>query len=418
VSGLREYRERCGLTQVEAVAKIHERAIERGDIAVPGLDRNALSKHENGHKRPGPYYRTLYCEVYGATPAELGFRLALPGESRDHDGVDRREFLAGAAGLAAEAALGNLPSPTRRLGSGDVARLRQSVLNLYDLSEQHGEDAAVGLTTRIFVRVRGLVEQASYDPATGRALREIAGEAARRIGSINSHVGRYDDARRWQLEAMHWARLADADWITVATLANMARSASEQRRPREAIDLATTAQRTAGPTATPRLRSILLVREALGHAGAGDSPSARARLRRARGLADQPRHDDDPRWMDYYGMADFACFEHRVALMLGDDAGAEDAARTALALSDPVAYPRDYALDLVNLAAVLAQRRKIDESAAVASKAAGVAVSLDSGRVTRELRGVARRLGPFKHNPGVATHLDAIRASLPGSAMV
>jgi len=68
VSRLREYRERFVLTQDEVVAAIRKRALARGDVA-PGLDRPALSK---GHKRPGPYYQTLYCEVYGATPAELG----------------------------------------------------------------------------------------------------------------------------------------------------------------------------------------------------------------------------------------------------------------------------------------------------------------------------------------------------------
>jgi hypothetical protein len=235
-----------------------------------------MSRHENGHKRPGPYYQALYCEVYGTTPAELGFRLALPSENGHHEDVDRREFLAGAAGFVATAALPDVPSvPTRRLGDSDVAHLRQSVRNLYDLSEQHGEDAAYGLTTRLYFRLRGLAERTSYDAATGRALRELAGEVARRIGSINSHVGRYEDARHWQLEAMHWARLADADWITVGAMASMTRQASEQRRPREAIDLATTAQRTAGPAATPRLRSMLLVREALGHAGARDAKSAR-----------------------------------------------------------------------------------------------------------------------------------------------
>jgi transcriptional regulator with XRE-family HTH domain len=409
MSRLKEYRERYGLTQDDAVMAIQRRALARGDKLIPGLDQCALSRHENGHKRPGPYYQTLYCEVYGATPAELGFRLALPGESGDHEDVDRREFLAGAAGFVATAALPNAPSvPTRRLGDSDVAHLRQAVRNLYDLSEQHGEDAAYGLTTRLYFRLRGLVERTTYDPATGRALRELAGDMARRIGSINSHVGRYEDARNWQLEAMHWARRADAEWITVGAMASMARQASEQHHPREAIDLATTAQRTAGPAATPRLRSMLLVREALGHAGARDAKSARATLGRAGRLADQPRHDDDPRWMDYYGVADFACFEHRVALMLGDDAAAEDGARTALAMSDPVAYPRDNVLDLVNLAAVLAHRRKVDESAAVASQAATAAANLDSGRVKRELRGVAQRLGPYRGDAEVDKFLALV----------
>jgi transcriptional regulator with XRE-family HTH domain len=402
VNRLREYRERYGWTQAEVVAEIHRRAVQRGDPVVPGLDQAALSKHENGHKWPGPRNRALYCDLYGADPAELGFRVALPGEKDEHEDVDRREFLTGLTGFVASSSLAP-PVPKRRLGSEDVARLQRSVTQLYALSEQHGEGTVYVPTTRVFQRLRELVERAGYDAETGRALRELAGQTARRMGSLEFHAGRHDDARRWWLEALHWARLAESDLVTAGTMASMAVQAADRHRPHEAIDLATTAQRTAG-RASPRLKSMLLTREALGHAGAGDATSARAALCRARGLADRPC-DDDPRWLNYYGLAEFTCYEYRVALILGDRAAAEDAARATVALSDPVAYPRDYALDLIHLADVLAQRRKIDESAAVATRAADAAAHVDSGRVTRGLRGVARQLSPYRGAAGVDTFL-------------
>jgi transcriptional regulator with XRE-family HTH domain len=400
VNRLREFRERYGWTQAEVVAEVHRRALERGDPVMPGLDQAALSKHENGHKRPGPRNRALYCELYGADAAELGFRVALPADNGQHEDVDRREFLTGAAGFIASAGLAP-PVPTRRLGSDDLVRLQQSVTQLYALSEQHGEGAAYGATTRVFHRLRDLVGRASYDPETGRGLRELTAQSARRMGTLEFQAGRHEDARRWWLEALHWARLAESDLISAGTMASMARQASDRRRPREVIDLATSAQRTLGRAATPRLKSMLLAREALGHAGAGDAASARVALRRARGPAEDARHADDPRWLDYYGMAEFACHEHRVAMMLGDFAAAEDGARTAVALSDPVAYPRDYALDLLNLADVLAQRRKIDESAGAATQATIAAADLDSGRVARGLRAAAQQLAPYRGDAGV-----------------
>jgi transcriptional regulator with XRE-family HTH domain len=412
VNRLREFRERCGWTQEEVVAEIYRRAIERGDPVSPGLDQPAVSRHENGKKRPGPRIRALYCELYGVDAADLGFRVAFPGENGDPEDVDRREFLTGAAGFVASASLAPVV-PTRRLGPPDLVRLRQAVVRLYELDEQHGGAGGVyPLTMRTFHRLRGLIERASYDEVTGRALRQLAGEAAGRIGWLEFDAGRQDDARSWGLEALHWARLADADSVSVGAMAAMARQAADQGRPREAIDLATAAQRTA-KRATPRLTSVLLAREALGHAGAGDARSARAALCRARGFADRTRREDDPRWLDFYGMADFACYEYRVALMLGDSSAAEDAARTSLALGDPVGYPRNHALDLVNLANVLAQRRKIDESVAVVCQAATAAADVDSGRVVRGLRGVAQRLAPFKDDPSVAPRLDAVHAALP-----
>lgn len=339
--------------------------------------------------------------------------LALPGENGRHEDVDRREFLPGAAGFVATAALPSVPA--RRLGSADVVRLQQSAAHLYKLDDLHGAAVVYPLTLRTFDRLRGLVERASYDTATGRALRELAGQTAAHAGWLSFDADRHGDARPWWLEAMHWSRLAGTNSVSVLAMAGMARQASDQLRPREAIDLATAAQRAVGRAATPRLTSILLAREALGHAGAGDAASAHAALRRARGHADQAHHDDDPRWIDFYGLAEFAFHEYQAALLPGDTAAAEEAARTALTLSDPVHYPRNYALDLVNLSAVLARRRKVDESAAVASQAASTAADLGSGRVTRGLHGIARDLAPFKDAPGVASHLDAVHAALPAS---
>ncbi len=406
VSCLRKYRERYGLTQDEFASAIQRQALVRGDKVIPGLDQCAISRHENGHKRPSPYYQALYCEVYGATPVDLGFRLALPGENGHHEAVDRREFLAGAAGFAAEAALAGLPLPTRRMSHGDLVRLRQSVVNLYELGNEHGAGAVYALTTRTFHRVRGHAERGSYDAATGQGLRELVGETARHAGSMAFDAGQHADARRWWLEAMHWARLAEADSVGIGAMAAMAHQAAEQRRPREAIDLAAVARRTTR-AATPRLTSLLLAREALGHAGAGDATGARASLRRACGLV-QTRHDDDPYWLGHYDEADFTCQEHRVAVMLGETVEAEHIARAALALGDPIAYPRNHARNLISLADVLGQRHKIDESAAVALQAAAVAAHVDSGRITRGLHSLARRLAPYKGEPAVGEFLALV----------
>jgi transcriptional regulator with XRE-family HTH domain len=394
VNRLREYRQRYGWTQADVVAEIARRASERGDPIVPGLDQAAISRHENGHKRPCPRNRALYCDLYGADPAELGFCLALPGRGRNDEDVDRREFLAGAAGLAASLVLPDLPATTR-LGERDISRLRDTVSHLYKLDDLHGAGSVYGLTIRTFNRLRGLIERASYNQATGRAIRELAALTAEHAGWLAFDAGQHDEARSWWLESMHWARLADADSVSVMTMASMAVEASDQGRSREAINLATAAQRTARDTATPRLTSVLLAREALGHARDGDATSALTALHRARGLVDQP-HDGDPSWITASWPANFASNECRVTLSLGDTVAAQDAARTALTMNDPIAYPRNHALYMVQLAEVLAEQRRIDESAAVATQAAVAAADVESGRVLRGLRAVAGRLEPHR----------------------
>jgi transcriptional regulator with XRE-family HTH domain len=312
VNRLREYRQRYGWTQAEVIAEIHRRAIERGDPVMPGLDQTALSRHENGHKRPGPRNRELYCDLYGVDTAALGFCLALPGQGRNDEDVDRREFLAGAAGLAASLVLPDLPATTR-LGEGDINRLRHTVSHLYKMDDLHGAGSVYGLTIRTFNRLRGLIEGVSYNQVTGQAIRELAALTAEHAGWLAFDAGQHDDARRWWLESMHWARLADADPVSVMTMASMSVEASDQGRSREAINLATAAQRIARDKATARLSSVLLAREALGHARDGDATSARTALHRARGLVDQP-HDGDPSWITASWPANFASNECRVAL--------------------------------------------------------------------------------------------------------
>ena len=411
---LKDYRQHHGLTQEEVVAEVRKRALARGDSVVPGLNQCAVSRHENGHKRPGPYYQALYCEVYGATPAQLGFRVALPAESSDPDDVDRREFLTGAAGFMATAVL---PTPTR-LGGSDIVRLRQSITHLYALDDQHGAGSVYSATARTFQRLRSLVEHASYSETTGQALQELTGMTAEHAGWLAFDAGQHDDARRWWLEALQWARLADSESVGAVTMAAMALQASDQGRPREAIQLATAAQSTAGHAATPRLSSLLLAREALGHAGRGDVTSAHAALRRARGFLDQAR-DDDPSWtpcfgdvptrLTHDGPANLASSECRVVLTLGDTVAAEDAARAAIALNDPAGYPRNRALYLIRLAEILVQRREIDEGVATATRAAVAAADLDSRRVSRGLQALAQNLGPFGDDPSVGEFLERQR---------
>jgi hypothetical protein len=279
--------------------------------------------------------------------------------------------------------------PDARVGTADVDRLRQSIASLYELDNQHGGGAIQAVTMSTFNRIRSLIEHARYNEQTGQALRELLGLTAENAGWIAFDADRHDDAHHWWLEAMKWARLANADSVGAVTMASMARQASDQGRSREAIDLAASGASTAP---TPRLKSVLLAREALGHAGARDAISTRAALRQARPLAERPPHEADPSWLDFYGPADFAGHERRAMLMLGDTAAAETAARTALDLNDPVAYPRNRALYLVGLANVLAQRREIDEGKDVAKQATLAATGLNSPRVKRELHTVTQRL--------------------------
>lgn len=65
----------------------------------------------------------------------------------------------------------------------------------------------------------------------------------------------------------------------------------------------------------------------------------------------------------------------------------------ALAVVDPIGYPRNYALYLARLADVLAQRRVLDESIAAATGAVLACAHVESARVRTLLTTVLRRIG-------------------------
>jgi hypothetical protein len=94
------------------------RASERASAVLPGLDQAALSRHENGHKRPGPRNRALYCDLYGADAAELGFRMALAEEKREHEDVDpisRRSLFGAGVGVTLGPNATTAPTAAREL---------------------------------------------------------------------------------------------------------------------------------------------------------------------------------------------------------------------------------------------------------------------------------------------------------------
>lgn len=326
--------------------------------------------------------------------------VAAEATSAEGEDVKRAEFIAGLA--AAVAAPGIMFGQTTRIGAEDVRRYRQNLEHLYALDDSYGASADVySLTLHTLGRLRRDFNHASYAPAVGQEIRSIAGQLMEHAGWLAFDAGQATHARHWWLEALHAARMADSgDDVEIVVLASMSASASRQGRGREAVDLATTAQRVAKAHATPRLVSLLSAREALGHARAGDSTATTRVLERARTALDAGRSDDDPLWLDFWDAADLAGHESMAARYLHDLERAETSARAALGMVDGRAYPRNQAMNLARLAYVLAAEGNLDEAVPLTAKAALDAYDLHSHRITAELTGALRALAQHRdHAP-------------------
>jgi tetratricopeptide (TPR) repeat protein len=298
--------------------------------------------------------------------------------------VNRIDFVTGlVATVAAPGLLLSSVAPMR-VGSADVAWYRESLLHLYALDDHYGATGELySLTVRSSRRLVRVLETASYNPGVGDELRSVTGKVMVHAGWLSFDARRDRDARYWWLESLHAARMAGDRDVEIVVLALMSLAALKYGHAREAVDLARSAKRIAQSyRCTPRLRSLLAAREALGLARIGDSTATREALDRAYADLDETRHDDDPEWLGFWGSADLAYHASRIGQHLGDLSMAEGTARGALAAGD-ARYSRNRALYHANLARVLIARRNVDEAIPAVAEAAVQASQFNSGRLTR-----------------------------------
>jgi hypothetical protein len=218
---------------------------------------------------------------------------------RGGEPVNRFEFLVSTFGVGAGALVGLESTEASRLGREDVTVWERNLSRLRELDDQYGGGGVYELGLRSLKRLRRVLHQGSYGLSTGDALHTLDGELTRHVGWLAFDAGRPAEARYWWLEAAHTARLIDDDQLFVATLRLMSRQACELDRAPEAIELAQAGQQAAKPWGTPRLQSLLLIREALGHARTGDGQATWQAFHQAGNLLGSGRHDEDPRWLAF-----------------------------------------------------------------------------------------------------------------------
>lgn len=348
----------------------------------------------------------LGCALSGHGPTLVAW------SQRGGEPTNRLEFIVSTFGGGAGALVGPEPTEISRLGHEDVTAWERSLSRLYELDDQYGGGAVYELALCSLRRLRRVLHQGSYDVATGEALHTLAGELTRHVGWLAFDAGRQAEARYWWLEAAHTARLTNDDRQFVATLKSMSQQASELGQAREAIELAQAAQQAAKPWGTPRLQSVLLAREARGHARAGDGRATWQAFHQAATLLGSTQHDEDPPWLSFWDEADLATCEVRAALHLGELATAERSSRTALATVRPE-YPRNRASYLASRAEVLVKQRNIEEAVCTATQAIAAASEMSSSRIHARIGQVRAELARYSDQPTVAEFLDASAEILP-----
>ncbi|MER6151804.1 hypothetical protein [Streptomyces hirsutus] len=334
--------------------------------------------------------------------------------------VLRRAFMTGGGATVAAASLGPLAlapdasaaqRAVRRPGASDAGALEEAVRHIRLLDDRHGAD---GLYRRASAPLRAayaLLDAGATRQRTADRLYAGAGELAISVGWLAHDSGRFDDARSHYAEALATARVTGDQGLEAHAFCNTAFLARDAGRPREAVRAAQAAQRAAHPLGSPRLMSLLALREAGGWAGLADRPGCERALARAQAYFDRGTAPADPEWMTFYGEAELEGLEAQCWSTLGDWPRAARHARRAAELQDPH-FTRNIALYTAELADDLARGGHPDEAAAAGMRVLDLLPEVQSSRVRTILAGTTRVLLPHRRAAGVSAFLDR-HASLP-----
>ncbi|MFE6826092.1 hypothetical protein [Streptomyces sp. NPDC057690] len=339
----------------------------------------------------------------------------------DHEESDvlRRAFMTGGGATMAAATLGPLglapeastARPVRRAGASEAGALEEAVRRIRLLDDRHGAD---GLYRRAAAPLRAayaLLDAGTTRQTTADRLHAGAGELAISVGWLAHDSGRFDDARSHYAEALATARVTGDQGLEAHAFCNTAFLARDAGRPREAVRAAQAAQRVARPLGSPRLMSLLALREAGGWAGLADRTGCEQALVRAQALYDRGPCDSDPEWMSFYGEAELEGLEAQCWSTLGDWPRAARHAKRAADLQDPH-FSRNIALYTAELADDLARGGLPDEAAVAGMRVLDLLDQVQSSRIQTMLAGTARVLLPHRRAGGVSTFLER-HASTP-----
>ncbi|MFE5051232.1 tetratricopeptide repeat protein [Streptomyces sp. NPDC056637] len=436
----------------EFAAAVRRAAREIGERV--SCDARYIGRVEAGEIRcPNYAYERVFLYMFpGRSLTDLGFaprsavrgRAARPAEPvplahtefefPHHDeesDVRRRAFMTGGTATVAIASLaplgiaadGTAARAARSTAAGHggraapeagVGAVEEAIRRIRLLDDRHGAD---GLYKRAAAPLRtafALLDAGTAAPGTAERLQAGAGELAISVGWLAHDSGRFDDARSHYAEALATARVAGDPALEAHAFCNTAFLARDAGRPREAVRAAQAATRVAAQLASPRLLSLLALREAGGWAGLGDRRGCERALARAQALFARGRSDDDPEWMTFYGEAELEGLEAQCYSALGDWTRAARHARRAAALQDPH-FTRNIALYTAELADDLARAGQPDEAASAGMRVLHLLTEVQSSRIQSMLATTARVLLPHRRASGVSAFLEQ-HASAPRTA--
>ncbi|MFB7269800.1 tetratricopeptide repeat protein [Streptomyces sp. NPDC056244] len=334
------------------------------------------------------------------------------GDTSEESDVLRRAFMTSGpvTVMAATLGLGGTPAAAvpapRRVGDAEVDAVEEAVRRIRLLDDRHGADGLYRQAARPLRAAYALLDAgtATRQSTAGR-LHSGAGELSISVGWLAHDSGRFYDARSHYGEALATARVAADAALEAHAFCNMSFLARDSGRHHEAVRAAQAGTRAARHLTSPRLLSLLALREAGGWAGLGDRTGCEQALSRAHDLFGRGPSEADPEWMSFFGEPELEAQEALCHAALGDWARAARHAYRATVLQDPH-FVRNLALYRVELATDLARAGSPDAAAVAGGQVLDLLEGVQSSRIHTKLAGTARVLLPQKRLPEVRAFLE------------
>ncbi|WP_438828763.1 hypothetical protein [Streptomyces klenkii] len=299
-----------------------------------------------------------------------------------------------------------------RLSPSTLRALHSSIEDYWRRDDEHGGEV---LRPAVVGQLRYVVEliKDAADDQYRRGLYGIAAELARLTGWTYFDARQYSQARTYFTEALQLAKAVDDRRFMANVLACMSLQATYEDRPADAVALSTAAQDAArGHGGTPRVMSMLSMREAFAHASLNNHAATHAALAEAHRQFEQiSSGDPDPAWVTYFDEPKLIVDTGIAHGRLGDARTAEPLIADALQRED-ARNQRGRAFHAYWLAATQLQRGNVDQACSTAALALETAASVGSERVMGHLRDFQEQLTPYSRQPEAAAFQTRLRAAL------
>lgn len=269
--------------------------------------------------------------------------------------------------------------------------------------------AVIGQLNEVADLVRG-----DHDTEITHRLFHVMAELAKIAATMSWDCGMQAAAQKYSVLALQAAKPTGDRALGASILASMTRQLLYLNRPDDALELIRLAQDGSRHRATPRVRSMLISREAWCYANLGRVEA----FKRATEMAEDELgrvgpDDNDPYWITYFDAAELAGVTggRMLSLAQADRRHVKHAVShitKALELRKPAAL-RSRALDEAGLAQLHFLSGDVEQAVSVGTQAVETARRTKSDRVRLQMSELYAASSAYRHGPGVTELRDRMR---------